>query len=481
MTPPRPPQALRLPVAAGFLLSLLGAALLSHVGWRYRLDRVACAAWPSLSQNLGAAALFVVAVALLGAGWLWLLRRCQSAAPPPVWQILLAALAVYFVAALGPPALSEDPLFYAAIGRVQAEYAASPAQPLCQILPSDDALLLRLIPHWRCGRSPYQPGFDRVAWLIASAARGDLLGILRGFQIVAAVCLLLAGGLIALALRGSGMAPSYGAALVVLNPLAVIEGPASAHNDAWLALATSGFALAWQRRSGMGLLLSLGAGFMVKSSSLLLVFLLAGALLLRRLAPRLNGSRARRCLRLGLPLFVAVLLLAAGTWLYVARPEALFGPRHLRWEHCTRSLECLPRSLLRAILHQPQAAFAVAVGFRLLSLGWLLYAAWRASREPGGPLPWLGAGLLIYFLYLHPWSQSWYLLSLLPLAPWLHPSLHAALRAVSISAAAYYALVLIGNCLVDDLAVASFDLAEALIVLLPPSLYLLRKPVPRLA
>jgi hypothetical protein len=454
------------------LPSLLGAALLSAVGWRYRIDSLTCSLWPPWPQNVVAALVFLLAVALLSLGWRLLLRRVQSPSGSDPGAVLLAGCLVYVVAALGPPALSEDPLFYAAIGRAQAEHGASPYQPLCEVLASDDALLARMIPHWRCGRSPYLPGFNGLAWLVAVVAKGDLIAMLRGFQAIAGGCLLLAGALTAWALRGasSGVRPSYGAALVIFNPVAVIEGPASGHNDALLALATSGFVLAWQRRSVIGLGLSQAVALSVKASSVLLLGLWQGALLLRWLLARLRRSRLRTQSRR----ILLLALLAVAVWLYVARPESLLGPRHLPWEHCTRSIECLPRSLLRSLLHLPRAAFAVAVSFRLLAVGWLLYVAWRAAQEPHALLPWLGAGLLLYYLYLHPWSQSWYLLSLLPLAPWLHPRMAAVLRCLLISAAAYYALVLIGNCLTDELAIAALDLAQALIVLVPPTVCLLR-------
>lgn len=462
-------------LAVPLSLSLSGATLLSLVGGRYRIDALRCSSWPSLQTNLWAAALFLLAVSLLSVGWLRLLRLCQREAGPSARQIVCAGMVLYFVAGMGPPALSDDPLFYAALGRAQAEYQASPYQPLCQSMPADDALLQRLIPHWRCGRSPYQAGFHVLASGLAWASRGSLVMLLRCFQAVAGLSLLAAGGLTALALRGSTLRPAYGAALVVFNPLSVIEGPASAHNDALLALSCAGFVLAWQRGQRGGVLLAHGAGLLVKVSSLLLSGLLFAALALRRLAPQLDRVRQRRGFRGLLVLSAALALLGLGGWLFYARPEALFGPSHLPWEHCTRSIECLPRSILRSILHRPREALFVGVASRLLAGIWLGYVAWRASQQPHGLLRWLGAGLLIYYLYLHPWSQSWYLLSLLPLAPWLGLRMSRALRVVSISACAYYAAVLVGNCLEDELAIAAFDLVEALIVLVPPTVSLLRQ------
>lgn len=468
------PATVRSGLVGPFLLSLTGAALLSWVGFRYRIDVLRCASWPPMGQNIVAAAVFLLSVAFLALGWLSVLRRCQRAAGPSTRQILLAGAVLYGVAALAPPALSDDPLFYAAIGRVQAEYQASPRQPLCQTLPADDALLQHLIPHWRCGRSPYLPGFDLAARGLAVLSQGSLQGLLRGFQVLAGAALLGAGALLALAVRGSSLSPAYAAALVVFNPLAVIEGPASAHNDALLALSCAAFVWSFQRRNRLGMLGSQSLGLLVKSSSLLLLGIWQGALALHRLAALRHDLWHSPRVRAALRVVVGLALLFIGWALYQIRPEVLFGPSHLPWEHCTRSIECLPRTLLRTVLQRPTAALAMAVAFRLLSITWLLYVAWRASQERPRLLCWLGTGLLIYYLYLHPWSQSWYLLSLLPLSPWLGPRASRALHAVSISASAYYALVLIGNCFTHDLWVAGFDLAEALIVLIPPTVCLLR-------
>ncbi len=455
-------------------LAGVAALLLAGLGQRYRIDQVRCASWPPFSRNLLAAALYAVAVAGLSWGWLRWLRCSQRPGGPSTLCVLAWAAALYLLAGLGPPALSDDALFYAAIGRaLQAGHSA--LEPLCQSLPPDDAWLQLMPPHWRCGNSAYYPGFHAVAALIARVAGKDLSWHLRGHQLVSGLAMLGAAGLTALALRGSALRPAYGATLVALNPLAVIEAPSSAHNDALLALTTAATVLAYSRRQRGAAMLSQALAVSIKASGLLLTVLLAGAQLVRPLAPP-SGRRPNRIavvLRLGTAL--VVLAVTAALLLHL-RPAALFGPSQLPWEYCTRSLECLPRSILRTLLHRPQAAAYVAVAFRLVAGLWLLFAAWRAAQVPSQILGWMGTGLLIYYLYLHPWSQSWYLLSLLPLAPWLSGRPLRALRSVSISATAYYALVFIGNCLQDDLAIAATDLMEALIVMVPPTVCLLQTP-----
>lgn len=455
-------------------LAILGALILAGIGQHYRIDQTRCENWPALLPNLSAAGLYAVAVTLLSLAWLRWLRLCQRADGPGTGGVLASAAAVYLIAGLGPPTLSDDPLFYAAIGRVVRD-GYSAADPLCRTLPADDALLRLMIPHWRCGNSAYLSGFHAIAAGVATLAKNDLVRHLRGHQLLAGLAMLGAGGLTALALRGSALRPAYGAALVALNPLSVIEAPFSAHNDALIALATAGLVLSYSRRDLGGAVLSQVAALSIKASALLLTLFLPAAYLLRRLLPLVQRWRGRA----RTPLLCLAALAALGLFgalLVHSRPVALFGLSHLPWEHCTRSLECLPRSILRSLLHKPEAATYVAVAFRLLSVAWLFYATLRAARSPAQSLAWMGTGLLIYYLYLHPWSQSWYLLSLLPLFPFLPPRPQRALRSLSIAAAAYYALLFIGNCLQDDLAIAAIDLIEGLIVMVPPTVCLLRTP-----
>ena len=459
------------------VLAALGACLLSGLGQLYRIDQHRCPDWPSLRANLAAAVTFGVAVALLSIAWLRWLRQSKSPDGPSTRAVLACAAILYVLAGLGPPALSDDPLFYAAIGRALAG-GHSPAQPLCQSLPPDDALLQLLVPHWRCGNSAYLAGFHAVASIIAAVAKNDLVWHLRGHQIVAGLSMLGGAGLTALALRGSSLRPAYGAVLVALNPLSIVEAAGNAHNDALLALATGGLVLAYSRRHLGGTLLSAGLALSVKASAVLVALFLPAASALRWLRRRV-GPPSSHLHTLGLAVAALLGLILAGALLLHLRPVALFGPSHLPWEHCTRSLECLPRSILRAILQKPEVAGYVAVGFRLLSAVWLAYAAYRAGESPSQRLAWMGAGLLIYYLYLHPWSQSWYLLSLLPLSPWLRGRYSRALRSLSISATAYYALVFIGNCLQDELAIAVTDLIEGLIVMVPPTISLLRTTTPQ--
>ena len=141
------------------------------------------------------------------------------------------------------------------------------------------------------------------------------------------------------------------------------------------------------------------------------------------------------------------------------------------WDYCTRSVECLPRVILRWILHRPTAAWAVGLLFRVLGGVWLALCAWRASRRP---LALLGSGLCIYYLYLHGWAQTWYLLSLLPLLPFAAATTRRAMLALCVSGCAYYAGYFIGGCVVDNIDLGVVDLIEGLVTVVPPSVALWR-------
>src|SRR5882724_1055342 len=102
-----------LPVA----LALAGAVTLWLPAFRFRIDAAECASWPALSVGAGYALAYVLAVALLSAAWLRALRADWS-----LGRALVAGALVHAVAMVAPPFASNDPLFYAAIGRSMARF-----------------------------------------------------------------------------------------------------------------------------------------------------------------------------------------------------------------------------------------------------------------------------------------------------------------------------------------------------------------------
>jgi hypothetical protein len=147
---------------------------------------------------------------------------------------------------------------------------------------------------------------------------------------------------------------------------------------------------------------------------------------------------------------------------------------------CVRSLECLPRALLYWILHLPKAAFAVNIVFRLLAAAFLIFAAWRSTDEDRF-LRWAARFVFLYYLYLHAFSQSWYLLSLLPLLPYAGDAWQRPIRVFLISLIAYYAVDIPLSCAPADRIArwAAVHVVEGLIVIVPATVCLLRGRVLR--
>lgn len=466
-------------------LSLAGAALLSVPATRFRIDEARCSSWPPLVERLVASGAYLLALGLLCAGFFAVLAALPSSEAgqarrgPGLRALYLSALVVHAVAWLSPPFLSDDPLFYAASGRAMAQFAAAPMTPLCQALPSGDRFLVVLKESWRCGQSPYLTGFHLLERLLGRVAGDDLGLALRLYQLVAAVAVLLSAALVGEAARACGRSRERAVALVALNPLAIVEATVNPHNDVFLLLSAALAVWCFAQRQRRLAALAFGLGGLVKGSAVIPLGLYVGALALRRLS-----GLARRALFVGgaAALLVAVVVLG----LYSAQrhgslPVALsglFGSPLDPYDRCTRSLECLPRVILRFGLGSSLGAWWVGVVARGLGGLFLLHAALRAARvslcAPERLLGELAAGLFLYYLFLHGWAQTWYLLPLLALLSWAGPRLLPAMLAYCVSGCAYYALVLVGACVSSKAAIAGFDVAEALLTLFPPTVYLYR-------
>lgn len=452
-----------------YALSLLGAALLGLPARRYRVDRLLCESWPPPAENVLHGALYLLALALLTAGWLGLARRPWRS----LRQVLLLAVPAHALLLIGPPFLSQDPVFYAALGRSMATFHADAYTPLARALPAGDRFLQLLPPHWQIGTSPYFAGWNELMRLIARLGAGDVAWHLRLYQGVGLLSMLLCGGL-----AGRAAGPRA-AALVLFCPLALIEGTGNGHNDAVLAALTALFALCagGGRPREVPALLSLLAGLLVKASALLLLGFYGLELLFLRLR-----APARRLLP---PLLAGTLLLLLAFLLLRSRIgmlnqfSALLGGAGHPYEYCTRSVECLPRALLRYVLLAPRAAFVVGLGFRVASAVLFLCLA-LGPRRDRDPLRWAATALFFYYLYFHAWSQSWYLLPLLPLLPYADRRLYPAMLAFLVSSVAYYALYFPLNCVTAPLHIALADFFEALVEIVPPTVLLLyHGPRPR--
>ncbi len=469
-------------------LGALGALLLSVPGFRYRIDAVNCAVWPALGPRMLYAATYLLALLLLTLAWLKLLGRAQQPDGPGGRRILLYAAVINGAALLSPPFLSDDPLFYAAIGRVLAGFGGSAYAPLCRTLPPGDWFLTVLTPAWQCGTSAYFPGFHALAWGIGTLGGGSLTLHLRLYQLLGAAVVLLTAWVTGAALAAADRAtdepgnggrrspwqrPAAGIALIALNPLCVIEASVNAHNDVLLALGCAAATYFIVRGRPQRAVLVLLASLLIKASAAVLLGMAALAFCfaaLRRRFAALTGwlPRAGRWAVVAAIVFIALVRFRIGG---LNTFTALVGSPADPFDYCTRSIECLPRVILRFILHRPTAAWKIGLFFRVLGAAWLGACAWRAGRRP---LAWLATGLFIYYLYLHGWAQSWYLLSLLPLVPFASAATRPAMLTFCVSGCAYYGGFLIGGCVEENLDRGVVDLIEGLCTVVPPSVALWR-------
>ena len=434
------------------------------VAARYRLDRTLCEAWPARATGFGYGAIYLGAIAALSYAW----RRVGLGR-----STVFVVLATHAIALLAAPFLSSDALMYAAIGRALGG-GASASTPLATALGENHPFLIALPQAWRTGTSAYGPAWNALAALIGRIA-GDELGLaLRLHQLAATASVLLGAWITARAVAPGRRMLAF--VLVALCPLALVEATVNAHNDALLVPLVAGALLAWTRGRAPLAMAILALGLVIKASMLIVLgpVALTGLLVLL-------PQRRQRVLALCSLLGLGVLGLGALSFLHDGPLDALariVGRPEVDHDHCTRSLECLPRVLFRFVAHMPTAAWVTGLVFRVIGMAWLGLSALRAAEAPRaqrvGVLAW---ALFCYFLVLHGWAQSWYLLPLLPALPFLaDEARHApAIRVYLVSAVVYYALVLPYSCLSNPLTIALSDLIEAAITVFPPVVVLLRR------
>jgi glycosyl transferase family 87 len=435
--------------------AIAGAVLLWLPAFRFRIDAATCESWPALGAGAGYALAYLLAVALLSVGWLRALRGEWS-----LGRALVLGGVVHAAAMVAPPFTSNDPLFYAAIGHAMARFGASAATPLSSVLPAGDHFLAMLPASWHGGTSAYGPLFNQLARAVALVGGDDLTLQLRLYQAINLVVLVATA---ALAGRAFG---ARAAVLLLFSPIAIVDGTVNPHNDALIALATAAFGLALARRREVAGVAALLLALAIKLSALLL---LAFELLRLALGPVAARTRASTVVAAGAVVAVAgvaALVIAPRVWPALGAFTALVGDPAETNPHFSRSWEGLPRALFTFILHVPSLSWGLGLIFRAGSGVWILYAAWRAARDRQ-PIAWAATMLFVYYLCLHAFLQSWYLLPLLPLATQLPPYATRAFRVFVVCLTSYYALSIPLDCDARPVVIGAKELAEACLVVLP--------------
>lgn len=370
---------------------------------------------------------FLLAMALLFLLYAVAFHRAARAGQAPLGWILgggllfaVTAAAVYPVGALDV----FDNIFY---GRMAAFYGANP------LLTAPDAFATDpLYPYaaWTWWPIPYGPIWAAVDALLSRLSNGELLPGLVAFKALNLGLYAACTGLIAAILARTR--PGYVAAGTLLfawNPLVLLEGLASVHNDLGLMVLVLLAFYFHQRGRSLWALAALLASVLVKFVPLALtpLFLVAGW----------RAARDRRQFLWG----AGALLALAGVALYAPyyTPGQPWETLALRPFHqadlFTTSLPAVFSFWLEGFMTQTQAQSlardAAMAGWAIFSI-WQTWQFWRhpAKRTAPGSLASLAersyAVLLYFLLFACLWFQPWYLVWLLALAPLLGPSPHAA-------------------------------------------------------
>lgn len=308
-----------------------------------------------------------------------------------------ATSAIALMTLFFPPALTADPYLYAGFGRMQALYRANPYLTGTRLLLLRHDAVPGVLLHASGGQANgiywttptvYGPVWTLAETATAAMARGiGLAGQILLLKLIGAAALLIA------ALAGARLARALGAehgalafVAIALNPLLVMEGPGSAHNDVLLTACLILFLLALtQARSGRaGLFLGLAAG--IKLFPLALVPW--GLAIIRR-----DGEGGKWLRAAGFAV-AAALPVVAGYALYWRGPATLASLRNSygATQHSPALTALLYLGALAWLVARPartgEANGNNAAHIRLAIRLWSAFAAWLALYSMPIPYPW---------------------------------------------------------------------------------------------
>jgi alpha-1,6-mannosyltransferase len=460
------------------------------------LNNIPLADWPTGAAVLGCA-IFLFGAYVVGG-------LCVAGGMPTRrGGLLIAGIPLAFVALLlfAHPVTSTDVYDYLFRGRMLARYDANPFVTPPWEFRSDP--LIKYVA-WKLVVTSYGPLWEVLSWLTLrlageapnaplGPAEAQLLRMIFAYKALAALGFLLCGAAIWLGLRRAGpRMRRLGLYLWLWNPLALWETVGAAHNDVWMALFIVLAAAALSVRQGdretgrqgesvspspdlpfslsrsIGALLALTAGGLVKY-----VAFFFGPVALAAGLRRLPGPSARlRLIAAGGAACGALVALAyAPFWAGVATLQNIGDRRDLY----TASWLGVLRVVLKQAMPEERAATVVAAASLALLFAGVVWATWRAWREPenvAGHMLWLALWLLFV---CNPWFQPWYAIWPLALAaaqPWKQRAVAGVALLCAVSLVSYVVGGLVLPALgLPDKSVGR-EAAMAALITIPPLLVL---------
>ncbi|MBV9466002.1 MAG: DUF2029 domain-containing protein [Solirubrobacterales bacterium] len=315
--------------------------------------------------------------------------------------VLMSIAALHALMLLAPPLLSTDIFSYQAYARMGALYGANPYLHGPYAI-AHDPLFPYIGAKWSYMPTAYGPVFTGLSYILAplSVAAGVI-----AYKSIAAVASLATVALVWNAARLRGLDPVKAAALVGLNPLLVVYGVGSGHNDLLmlLVLAAGTYVVLARRERAGGALMMLATGVKL-TAGLLLPFALAGGGARR-------GRGPRRDLLIGAGAAAAAL---------IAFSAALFGGGALHLLATVRQSQSegdwhsIPGFISTRLGLAPvgHVAGLALAGMFVLACCWLLRRVWRGELDWIDGAAWATVAMLLTASSLLPWYVAW----LLPLA-----------------------------------------------------------------
>lgn len=247
--------------------------------------------------------LAVTAALVLYVAAVWLARGVRGRVGAAV--AIGAAALFQAVAVLAPDMLSQDVFSYASYGRMLLVYGANPHLEVPSQYPND--VYLGYV-FWKHVPSFYGPLWTLISAGIVGLAGDDVATATLLFRALEAIAAVIGTSLVLLTLEQLDPRRALaGAILFGWNPLLVVEGGLSGHNDVLMVtLMTLAVALAVRRRGAAACTALVLAG-LIKFTALALLPLLGIYLLRRSPSWRARAGLLLRCALVNVPLTALVL------------------------------------------------------------------------------------------------------------------------------------------------------------------------------